>query len=66
MAFKMKGPMFFKSGLKHKVKQFTDDRTGSSEKRDHRFESDGHVHIEGRLVPTKTKKTVKPANKPKK
>ena len=65
MAFKMKGPMFFKSGLKHKVMQFTDDRTGSREKRDHRFESAGHYHAEGRLVPTKGKKTVKPANKPK-
>ena len=56
MAFKMKGPMFFKSALKHKVMQFTDDRTGSREKRDHRFEQDGHVHVEGRLVPTKGKK----------
>ena len=65
MAFKMKGPTFFKSGLKHKVEQFTDDKTGSREKRDHRFVKDGHYHAEGRLIPARMKKTVKPANKPK-
>ena len=55
MAFKMKGPMFFKSALKHKVEQFTDDRTGSREKRDHRFVQDGHYHAEGQLIPASDK-----------
>jgi hypothetical protein len=40
MAFKMKGPMFFKSALKHKVE------TPAGKKAYHDFVIDGHKHGE--------------------